>query len=407
MINVKSEILPLKGVILHRPGNELLNLTKDNLKCHLFEDIPYLKSVRMEHDELVKVLKQNGVTVMYLEDLMTDVLNENPNLKDKFIRQYVYEAGIKTPKYKDTVIRYLSEFTNNFDLVLKTMEGINISELSMMEKDYSHSLVDLVNDDDMFIAEPMPNLMYTGELFTVIGNGVSINKMYTESRSRESIYIEYIFNYHSDFRDAVKFYDKYESHSIEGGDIIVLNNHLVLVGISERTCPEAIEKLSMNIFNDRDSSVDTILAIKIPNYRSTMHLNTVLNQVDYDKYIYYSDIINDIRIFELKKDAMDELKVREINGELEDILERYVRRDITLIPLGGGDKIISDREQWSGANNMLCIAPGVVVSYDRNNITNAILRRYGVKVYEILSGELSRGRGGPRCLSAPIWRSEK
>ena len=407
MINVKSEILPLKGVILHRPGNELLNLTKDNVHLHMFEDIPYLQTARLEHDAFAKTLQQCGITVMYLEDLMTDVLNENPYLREKFIKQYVYEAGIKTPKYKDVVIRYLDEFTNNSDLVLKTMEGININELSMLEKDYSHSLLDFVNDEDMFIVEPMPNLMYLGELFRVIGTGISMNKMFYDSRCRESIYLEYIFSYHNDFKDTVKFYDRYENNTIEGGDILVLSNHLVLMGISERTSAEAIEKLSMNLFNDRDSSVDTVLAIKIPNCRSTMHLDTVLNQVDYDKFVYYPGIMNDLKIFELKKDAMDELKVREISGNLEDIIERYIRRDITMIPLGGGDKVIAEREQWSGGNNMLCIAPGVVISYDRNNITNAILRRYGIKVYEIQSGELSRGRGGPRCMSVPIWRSDK
>ena len=407
MINVKSEILSLKGIILHRPGNELLNLTKDNINKHMYEDIPYLQTVRMEHDDFVKILKQNDVTVMYLEDLMTDVLNENPYLKEKFIKQYVYEAGIKTPKYKDAVINYLSEFTNNYDLVLKTIEGININELSMMEKDYNHSLVDLVNDESMLIAEPMANLMYVGGLATVIGNGVCLNKMLLDLRNRESIYFEYIFNYHNDFKDTIKFYDRYQDHSLEGGDILVLDNHLVLMGISERTKPEAIEKLSMNLFNDRDSSVDTVIAIKIPEERSTMHLDSVLCQVDYDKYIYYPGIMDKLKVFELKKDAMDELVVRELTGNLEDIIERYVRRDITLIPLGGGDRIIADREQWSEGNNILSIAPGVVISYDRNNITNAILRRYGVKVYEILSGELSRGRGGPRCLSVPIWRSDK
>ncbi len=407
MINVRSEILPLKGVILHRPGNEILNLTKNNLKNHLYDEIPYLQAIRMEHDDFANILKQNGVIVMYLEDLMTDVLNENPYLREKFIKQYVFEAGIKTPKYKETIIKYLSEFTNNYDLVLKTMEGININELYMMEKDMNHSLVDLVSKEDIFLAEPMPNLMYMSGTFTVINDGVSLNKMVYDTRNREGIYTEYIFNYHSEFKDSIKYYDRYENHPLEGGDILVLNDRLICVGISDRTSPEAIEKLSKKIFDDKNSSINTILAFKIPSFRSTMHLDTVFSQVDYDKFVYYPGIIQDLRIFEIKKDAMDELRVRELNGNLESIIEDYVKRDVTMIPLGGGDKIIADREQWSEGNNLLSIAPGVVISYDRNNITNAILRRYGVKVIEIASGELSRGRGGPRCLSAPIWRLDK
>ena len=216
MINVKSEIMPLKKVLLHRPGNELLNLTPDSLGRLLFDDIPYLQRAREEHDEFARILNMNGVEVVYLEDLMTEVLDMHPELKEKFIKQYVFEAGVKTPKYKNSVIEFLMGYTDNKELVLKTMEGININELHAMERDMEHSLVDLVTEESKFLADPMPNLVYTRDPFASIGNGISLNKMYSVTRNRETIYAEYIFNYHPDYKDTLKYYDRYNNYHIEG-----------------------------------------------------------------------------------------------------------------------------------------------------------------------------------------------
>ena len=406
MINVKSEIMPLKKVLLHRPGNELLNLTPDSLGRLLFDDIPYLKVAKEEHDEFARILRENGVEVVYLEDLMTEVLDQNPDLREKFVRQFVYEAGIKTPKYKDAVITFLMEFHDNKELVLKTMEGINVNELAAMERDTEHSLVDKVTEDSKFLADPMPNLVFTRDPFASIGNGISLNKMYSVTRNRETIYAEYIFNYHPDYKDTIKYYDRYNPYHIEGGDILVLNKHTLAIGVSQRTQPESIEQIALNMFKDPDCEIDTILAFNIPNSRAFMHLDTVFTQIDYDKFTYHPGIMDTLQVFEIKEDIAQGVKVEEINDSLENILEKYLNKDITLIPCGGGDKIISEREQWNDGSNTLCIAPGVVIVYDRNNITNAVLRRYGIKVLEMHGSELSRGRGGPRCMSMPLERED-
>ena len=406
MINVKSEIMPLKRVLLHRPGNELLNLTPDSLGRLLFDDIPYLKIAREEHDEFARILRSNGVEVVYLEDLMAQTLDQNPDIREKFIRQFVYEAGIKTPKYKDEVIDFLMEFNDNKELVLKTMEGIRVSELSAMERDCEHSLVDMVTEDSKFLADPMPNLVFTRDNFASIGNGISLNKMYSVTRNRETIYAEYIFNYHKDYKDTPKYYDRYNPYHIEGGDILVLNDHTLAIGVSQRTMAESIEQLARNIFKDKDTSIDTVLAFTIPSSRAFMHLDTVFTQIDYDKFTFHPGIMDTLQVFEISEGVMDEIKVKEVNDNLENILEHYLKRDVTLIPCGGGDKIISEREQWNDGSNTLCIAPGVVIVYDRNNITNAVLRRYGIKVLEMHGSELSRGRGGPRCMSMPLIRSD-
>lgn len=407
MINVKSEIMPLKRVLLHRPGNELLNLLPEDLERMLYDDIPYLKLAREEHDEFAGVLKENGVEVVYLEDLMAEVLDKNIAIKEKFINQFMYEAGIKTPKYRNSVMKFLMSFGDNKGLVLKTMEGIKLNELCAMEKDMEHSLVDLMTEDNKFLAEPMPNLVYTRDPFASIGNGISLNKMYSMNRCRESIYAEYIFNYHPDYKDTVKYYDRYSSYHLEGGDVLILNDHVVAIGVSERTKSESIEQLALNMFKEPGCTFDTILAFSIPKFRMCMHLDSVFTQVDYDKFLYYPGIMNTLQVCEIKEDIIEGIKVKKINDYLENILEKYLECDVTLIPCGGGDKIIADREQWNDGINVLCVTPGVVIAYDRNNITNTVLKRYGVKVLEISGSELSRGRGGPRCMSMPLVRDNR
>lgn len=405
-INVKSEIKPLKKVLLHRPGKELLNLTPDTLERLLFDDIPYLEVAQKEHDEFANILKDNGVEVVYLEDLMTDVLEINSDIKETFIRQFIYEAGVRTPKYRSLVYEYLLSISNTKELVLKTMEGIKIDDIVKQEAILGTSLVDMIEPDSLFVCDPMPNLYFTRDPFASIGNGVSLNKMYSVTRNRETIYAEYIFNYHPDFKDKVdKYYDRYNEFHIEGGDILNLNSHVLAIGISQRTNANAIEELSKNLFNDPDCLIDTVLAFDIPNSRAFMHLDTVFTQIDYDKFTYHPGIMDTLNVYEITKND-NKIKVVLKEGSLEEILEEYLGIDVTLIPCAGGDPIASEREQWNDGSNTLCIAPGVVVVYDRNNITNQVLRDNGLKVLEMHGAELSRGRGGPRCMSMPLIRED-
>ena len=408
MIHVTSEIKKLKEVLVHRPGKELLNLTPDTLERLLFDDIPFLKDAQAEHDEFVQILRDNDIKVVYLEDLMAETLDANPQIKPSFIRQFIYEAGVRTPMYKDLLFDYLNSFTDNKQLVLKTMEGVLVSELDRRKKDIENSLVDLVSEEGKFLAEPMPNLYFTRDPFASVGNGVVLNKMYSVTRSRETIYAEYIFNYHPKYIDKVeKFYDRNNPFSIEGGDVLNLNEHTLAIGISQRTSAEAIDLLSKNLFKSENCKIDTVLAFAIPECRAFMHLDTVFTQIDYDKFTYHPGIMNTLQVYEITKgDKEDEVKVKQKRGSLEKILEEYLKKDITLIPCAGGDKIASEREQWNDGTNTLCIAPGVVVVYNRNNITNEILREHGIKVYEMQSAELSRGRGGPRCMSMPLIRED-
>ena len=402
-VNVKSEIKPLKKVLLHRPGKELLNLTPNTLEELLFDDIPFLKVAQAEHDAFAQALRDNGVEVVYLENLMAEVLDANPALREQFLKQFIEEAGIRTERYQKILFDYLNDnYESNIDLVLKCMEGVNLTEL---HTDKSNSLVDLVSEASKMVIAPMPNLYFTRDPFAMIGNGVSINRMYSVTRNRETIFAEYIFTHHPDFKDVPQYYSRYSAFHIEGGDILNINEHVLAIGISQRTEPDAIDEIAHNIFKDETSPVDTILAFNIPNNRAMMHLDTVFTQIDVDKFTIHPGIMGPLTVFEITPEG-EGIKVKETSGTLEEVLEKYVGCPVTLIPCAGGDRIAAEREQWNDGSNTLCIAPGRVVVYERNDVTNALLRKNNIDVIEIPSAELSRGRGGPRCMSMPIWRED-
>lgn len=403
-VNVKSEIAPLRRVLLHRPGEELLNLTPNTLEELLFDDIPYLKVAQEEHDAFARALREEDVEVVYLEDLMAEVLDLNPQLRDEFLSQFVYEAGIRTERYRKVICDFLCEnYPDSKQLVLKTMAGVNLQEL---HTDKTNSLVDLVSDASKMVVAPMPNLYFTRDPFAMIGNGVSINRMYSVTRNRETIYGEYIFKHHPDFRDVPEYYSRYNTFHIEGGDILNISERVLAIGISQRTEPDAIDQIAKNIFSS-DSPIDTVLAFNIPNTRAFMHLDTVFTQIDHDKFTVHPGILGPLSVFEITPDGEGGIKVREMEETLEKVLARYVGMPVELIPCGGGSRIAAEREQWNDGSNTLCIRPGTIVVYQRNDVTNELLRERGLNVIEVPSAELSRGRGGPRCMSMPLWRDDE
>lgn len=402
-INVKSEIDCLKKVLLHRPGKELLNLTPNTLERLLFDDIPFLKLAQSEHDEFSKTLKENGVEVVYLEDLAAEAINVSEEVRQRFIRQFVDEAS-ENSDIKAGLYKFLNEIKDSKDLILKTMEGIRLEDVAKVVGTLPQKLASM--DSSTLLADPMPNLYFTRDNFASVGNGITLNKMYSVTRNRETIYAQYIFSYHPQYKNTVKYYDRNEKYHIEGGDILNLNSETVAVGISQRTEKEAIEKFAKYIFNDPNSEVKNVVAFYIPHNRAMMHLDTVFTQVDKDKFTIHPEIRKGLKIFEISRDNSSEnIIAKESFDSLENILKKYLKLDsVTLIPCGGNDLIAGQREQWNDGSNTLCIAPGVVVVYNRNEVTNEILRKHRIKVLEISSSELSRGRGGPRCMSMPLVR---
>ena len=403
-INVTSEIGPLKKVLLKRPGKELDHLSPNTLERLLFDDIPFLDAAQEEHDAFAQVLRTRGVEVKYLTDLVAESISGNDQLRKQFIDEFIANSGDRAIMYKDELSEYLLNTSNTKAMIDMTMVGINSDDVSFSNKS---PLSKLVGSDSHFILDPIPNLYFTRDPFAFIGNGVSLNHMYSQTRNRETLYGKYILEHHPDYAGKVKFYYRPDdSFNIEGGDILNLSEKVLGVGISQRTTPEAIENLARSIFADEEATIRTILAFEIPPIRAYMHLDTVFTQVDYDKFTVHPGIIDYLKCFEIVPDGKGDIKVREIDANLKEVLCKYLELEhVSLIKCGGANKIASEREQWNDGSNTLCISPGVAVVYDRNHATNNLLEHYGIEIIKIKSSELSRGRGGPRCMSMPLVRT--
>lgn len=406
-LNVTSEIGRLKTVLLHRPGEEIENLTPDLLDRLLFDDIPYLKVAREEHDAFAQTLREAGVEVLYLEVLAAEAIETSDEVKQQFISEFIDEAGVESERLKEALIQYFNSFSDNKAMVDKMMAGVRKEEL----KDYHReSLYDQVNNVYPFVCDPMPNLYFTRDPFATIGHGITLNHMRTDTRNRETIFAKYIFRHHPRFegKDIPFWFNRDDKTSLEGGDELILSKEILAVGISQRTDSASVEKLAKKLLYYKDTTFKTILAFKIPVSRAFMHLDTVFTQVDYDKFTVHPGIVGPLEVYAITKDPENDghlIAVEECDT-LENILKKYLKRDIELIKCGGGDEIIAAREQWNDGSNTLAIAPGEVVVYSRNYVTNEILEKEGIKLHVIPSSELSRGRGGPRCMSMPLIRED-
>ena len=405
-ICVRNEIQPLKKVLLHRPGRELLKLTPKRLGELLFDDIPFLKVAQREHDAFAALLRENGVEVVYLEDLMTEVLAMRPELIRPFLLQWLSEGDIRTGLWREKLCDYLLENYSGKALVEKTMEGIALKEIGDAS---AYSLQDRIAPADDIIVDPMPNLYFTRDPFASVGTGVLLNRMRYPTRRRETIYADYIFRYHPDFAGVRRYYDRTDHASIEGGDVLNLTADTIAIGISQRTSPDGIESAARRLFSDPEASVRTVLAFDIPSSRAFMHLDTVFTQIDTAKYIVHPAIIGPLTVYEITPGdgGAEDLHIERVDAKLETILEKYTHAEhVQLIHCGGDDMIAAAREQWNDGSNTLCVAPGKVSVYERNDVTNPILRQCGVEILEMPSAELSRGRGGPRCMSMPLIRAD-
>lgn len=402
-LQVNSEIGRLKKVLLHRPGYEIENLTPEIMERLLFDDIPYLKVAREEHDAFAKIFKDNGVEVFYLEELIAETI-ENEEVKAKFIDEFLNEADIESEDKRETVRKYFFDFKSNKELVDKMMAGLRKEEIHFEE---TGTLADAIEGEYPFIIDPMPNLYFTRDPFSTIGTGISLNHMANVTRNRETIFAKYIFESHPMFEgeNVQKWYDRDYIHSIEGGDQLVLSDKVLAIGVSQRTNPAAIDTIAKKIFAD-GQGFDTVLAFDIPKTRAFMHLDTVFTMVDYDKFTIHPEIEGPLNVYAIhKKGDNGDYTIEKETMVLEDVLAKHLELEkVHLIRCGGKRGIDAGREQWNDGSNTLAIAPGEVIVYSRNHVTNALLEKEGVKLHIMPSSELSRGRGGPRCMSMPLER---
>lgn len=364
MVNVKSEISALKKVMLHVPDKELEILTNNNMHKFLFDELLDISQAKIEYNNFINILKENGVEIVFVEDLMIETLKHNKDIKINFINDIINEKD-------EDVIAYLN--------------GLSEEEL------VSTSIKGLIRNN-RFIINPLPNLYFQRDPQMIIGNGICINHMSTSVRKNESILTEYIFKYHPDYKDINIFYEPENKFDIEGGDILNLSSKVLLIGISERTSIEGIKSLASHLFID--SEIETIIAVEIPKKRASMHLDTIITQVDYDKFVIYTHDFENTQTHIITKN--DE---KIFNHPLKDTLKKCLGlENITFISCD--DEI----EQWNDAVNTLALKPGKVIVYKVNKKTNNLLRQNGIEVIELEAKQLGMGRGGVHCMSQPLIR---
>ena len=401
-IHNTSEIGRLRKVMLHRPGGELENLMPEYLERLLFDDIPYLREAQREHDAFADCLRAQGVEVVYLTDLVVESITGR-EVRQALVEQFLEESGVKDSRLLERLEAYFAELPDR-EMVAAMMAGVRKEQL----RGKGARLGDFLSDGDAypFAVDPMPNLYFTRDPFATIGTGVSIHRMHTATRNRETLFGKFIFQHHPVYSKAPRWYDRGRTSSLEGGDILVLSPQVLAVGVSERTQEDSIDTLAQTVLS-QSKTFRKLLAFDIPKTRSFMHLDTVFTMVDRDKFTVHPNILSSITVFVMELDENRIMKIRREDGRLEDILREHLELDhVTLIPCGQGSEIDAAREQWSDGSNTLAIAPGEVVVYSRNYVTNRSLEEAGVRVHTIPSAELSRGRGGPRCMSMPLWRDD-
>jgi arginine deiminase len=403
MYRVDSEVGPLRQVLLHRPGLELKRLTPGNKDALLFDDVLWVHRAQEEHDGFADVLRARGIVVHMFGDLLRETL-ELPEARAHVLGR-IFDDRIYGPLAVDA-LRNCFDGMDADTLTEQLVGGITKREVLELI-DEPASMAFHVQGIDDFLLEPLPNHLYTRDTTAWIGGGVAINSMRKKARMRETVHYEAVYRWHPAF--AAGGFEVWSAGSVngpatvEGGDLLVLGGGAVLVGMSERTTPQGVERLATALFAGGD--IDRIVAVRMPETRALMHLDTVLTMADEETFVKYAGL-GMLPSYTVRPGTSEkEMVVTDHAPEdMHDAIAAALGLDAIRVLTPEQDVHAAEREQWDDGCNLLAVEPGVVVSYERNVTTNTFLRHNGIEVIDIPGSELGRGRGGPRCMSCPLER---
>jgi len=400
--SVDSEVGTLRKVIVHRPGLEHTRLTPSNAQDLLFDDVIWVKRAKEEHDAFVSVMRDRGVEVLYAEELLTDVLAV-PEARDWVLDRVLDERHVGV---------YLARSGHEWGRSASPKEVADFLIGGITKRDLSRGdgLTYESADLSEMLLPPSPNFLFQRDPSCWIYDGVTLNPMAKRARRPETVFMEVIYRWHPMFSTSggIRVWhggveQDWGRATVEGGDVMPIGNGAVMIGMGERTAPQAVTMIARELF--AAGSARLVVAVMLPHSRHYMHLDTVMTMVDRDTVTLFPEVVDGARVWSIRPGEAPELPVVErfAGGVVDALAGALGIEEMRVIPTGG-DPFGSEREQWDDGNNLLCLEPGVVIAYDRNVDTNTRLRKAGIEVITISGSELGRGRGGSHCMSCPIQR---
>jgi arginine deiminase len=390
-MTVTSEVGRLRTVLLHRPGLELKRLTPRNNDALLFDGIPWVGRAQEEHDIFAQTLRDRGVEVLYLADLLVEAL------EFEAARRTCIDAALAAHRHGDTLSGIVKKALN--ELHPEDLAQVLIAGLAHEELAPGRGLTFHLMDRHDFVLDPLPNLVFTRDSSMWIGDHVAVTSLAMPARRRETSLTAAIYQNHPRFAGTPAIYGS-ELEPVEGGDVLLVHPGVLAIGTGERTTPAGVERLARNAFEA--GIAHTVLAVPIEQDRATMHLDTVCTMVDARTLLVYPNLADSLSAYRLEYTS-GEIEVNGPARRFVDVAHEAIGEELRTIETGL-DPITAEREQWDDGNNTLAIEPGLAVAYERNVETNARLESAGIEVLRIPGSELGSGRGGPRCMSCPIER---